>query len=60
MEYKYIKTSINNQILEVCINRPKQMNSINPQTSQELKLAFEKFTNEKLKKITINNILNIF
>ena len=43
MEYKYIKTSINNQILEVCINRPKQMNSINPQTSQELKFAFEKF-----------------
>lgn len=53
MEYKHIKTSINNQILEVCINRPKQMNSINPQTSQELKFAFEKFKHSDKLKIAI-------
>tara|TARA_B110000116_G_C16762697_1_gene549244 strand:- start:726 stop:1487 length:762 start_codon:yes stop_codon:yes gene_type:complete len=53
MNYKYIKTSINNQILEVSINRPKQMNSINPHTSMELKEVFEEFKNSQKLKIAI-------
>jgi crotonobetainyl-CoA hydratase len=53
MNNKYIKTSIKNQILEVSINRPKQMNSINPHTSMELKKVFEEFKNSQKLKIAI-------
>lgn len=53
MNNKYIKTSIKNQILEVSINRPKQMNSINPHTSMELKEVFEEFKNSQKLKIAI-------
>jgi len=53
MNNKYIKTSIKNQILEVSINRPNQMNSINPHTSMELKKVFEEFKNSQKLKIAI-------
>jgi enoyl-CoA hydratase/carnithine racemase len=53
MNNKYIKTSIKNQILEVSINRPKQMNSINTHTSMELKKVFEEFKNSQKLKIAI-------
>ncbi len=50
MNYKNIKTSINNQLLEIYINRPDKMNAINPETSMELKHIFEQFnSNNKLK-----------
>ena len=50
MNYKNIKTSLNNQLLEIYINRPDKMNAINPETSMELKHIFEQFkSNNKLK-----------
>jgi len=50
MNYKNIKTSINKQLLEICINRPDKMNAINPETSMELKHIFEQFkSNDNLK-----------
>ena len=50
MNYKNIKTSINNQLLEIYINRPGKMNAINPETSLELKHIFEQFkSNDNLK-----------
>tara|TARA_B100001245_G_C22780601_1_gene376967 strand:+ start:29 stop:790 length:762 start_codon:yes stop_codon:yes gene_type:complete len=50
MNYKNIKTSLNNQLLEIYINRPGKMNAINPETSMELKHIFEQFkSNNKLK-----------
>ena len=50
MNYKNIKTSINNQLLEIYINRPDKLNAINPETSMELKHIFEQFkSNDKFK-----------
>ena len=50
MNYKNIKTSINNQLLEIYINRPDKLNAINPETSMELKHIFEQFkSNDKYK-----------
>ena len=53
MKYKYIKSSINDQILEVSINRPKQMNAINPQVSYELKDIFEQYKKSNKLQIAI-------
>lgn len=54
MEYQNLKTTLNNGIFTIMINRPEKLNALNVQTMEEIDRAFEEvYNNEEIKGVIV-------